>query len=78
MDKTLTLYTGPGCHLCDDARRVVMEVLPPDWQLREVSIADSDRLRERYGLRIPVIAGAGGEKGWPFSPGQVRGLIACN
>ena len=51
----VTLYTRPGCHLCDDARAVVASVcadLGEEWT--EVSIDDDPALREEYGEEIPV------------------------
>lgn len=77
MNKTLTLYTGPNCHLCDQAKDVLYPVLQEmGWRLEEINIADSDLLKQQYGLRIPVVATENGdEKGWPFSAGQVKRLM---
>lgn len=75
--KTLILYGGNGCHLCDRARDLIYPLLPGDWQLREVDVRRDAELDALYGLRIPVVAVEGGEeKGWPFSAGQVRRLMA--
>lgn len=53
----MTLLTRPGCHLCDDARQVVVGVLQelPDVTLEEKSIDDDDILLERYADEIPVV-----------------------
>jgi len=54
---TVTLYTRPGCHLCDDARTELQRLrarLP--FTLREVDITTDDALHRRYLERIPVIA----------------------
>jgi len=76
MSRNLILYSGAGCHLCDQARDVVHAVLPPGWTLREVDVRADAALSERYGLRIPVVAvEGGGEKGWPFTAGQLRRLL---
>jgi glutaredoxin len=52
----VTLYTRPGCHLCEDAR-AVMEPLMVEFgaTLREVNIDQDGELAERYGWDIPVI-----------------------
>lgn len=86
MNQILTLYTGPNCHLCEQAKSLIYPVLQgTDWVLQEVNIVDSsseidgDRksLKEQYGLRIPVIVTQNGaEKGWPFTAGQVKRLLA--
>lgn len=54
----LTLYSRPGCHLCDDMKAVVMRVigtLPEPVALVEVDIATDAALEARYGLEIPVL-----------------------
>ena len=77
--KTLLLYSGDGCHLCDQAKNIVLQVLPPDWCLKEINIRGVPQLEALYGVRIPVIAIAGGEeKGWPFTAGQVRKLVTTS
>ncbi len=53
----LTLYTRPGCHLCDDAA-VALRRLQADlpFTFSETNIDLDPSLRERYGDQIPVIA----------------------
>ena len=55
--KTVTLYSRPGCHLCDEAREVLetLRVQAP-FTLDEVDITRDDALHARYLERIPVIA----------------------
>ncbi|QYJ03771.1 glutaredoxin family protein [Nocardioides panacisoli] len=51
----ITLYTRPGCHLCDDARRVIEDVCAEvGAAYDEVSIADDPDLERRFGHEIPV------------------------
>ncbi len=53
----LTLFGKPGCHLCDDARAAVRDVLAGrDVGLREVDVTLDPVLERRYGERIPVVA----------------------
>jgi glutaredoxin len=55
--RTVTLYTRPGCHLCDDARAALTRVQSrAPFALREIDITGDDRLHKRYLERIPVIA----------------------
>jgi len=52
----ITLIGKPGCHLCDEARTVVVAVAAETgtpWQ--EVSILDDPLLADEYWERIPVI-----------------------
>jgi glutaredoxin len=55
---TLVLYGRPGCHLCDDARRVLERIGHP---FEEVDIEADDELLVSYLERIPVIALDGDE-----------------
>ena len=49
----LTLYGRPGCHLCDDAREILLRVGEP---FEEVDIETDDELFKRLLERIPVVA----------------------
>ena len=49
----IDLYGRPGCHLCDDARAVLIAAGVP---FSEVDIESDDDLFKRYLERIPVIA----------------------
>ncbi|MFK4752156.1 glutaredoxin family protein [Oceanobacter antarcticus] len=64
-----TLFGTDGCHLCEDADRLLQQattLLPVTYRYED--IANDDRLVERYGIRIPVIRhdGSCDELGWPF------------
>ena len=55
-EPTLTLYGKPGCHLCDDARRVVEQVVARrEVTLEQVDVSLDPALNARYGERIPVL-----------------------
>jgi glutaredoxin len=47
----------PGCHLCDDARAIVTEVLTefPATTFEERSILDDPALIDAYAEEIPVV-----------------------
>jgi len=52
----LTIYSRPGCHLCDEMKDVVNRVKQSiPLQLEEVDISQSRDLEEKYGLEIPVL-----------------------
>jgi glutaredoxin len=54
--RDVTLYTRPGCHLCDEAKSAIAQLLREfNASLREVNIDDDPVLRERYDWDIPVI-----------------------
>jgi glutaredoxin len=54
--REVTLYTRPGCHLCEEAKTAMAPVLREVGAvLREVDIENDPVLEERYGWDIPVI-----------------------
>lgn len=54
--REVTLYTRPGCHLCEAAKTAIAPLLREfGATLREVDIDEDSVLRERYGWDVPVI-----------------------
>lgn len=54
--REVTLYTRPGCHLCEEAKATIAPLLREfGASLREVNIEKDEVLEERYGWDIPVI-----------------------
>jgi glutaredoxin len=52
----VTIYTRPGCHLCEEAKSAIYSSgCGEEFVLEEVNIDDDPLLRERYGYDIPVI-----------------------
>jgi hypothetical protein len=52
----VTLYTRPGCHLCEELEREVMaQRLDVELVLSRVDVDSTPGLAERYGDRIPVL-----------------------
>lgn len=52
----LTVYSKPGCHLCDEMKRVIDAVaarVPLTVEI--VDISTDPTLTERYGIEIPVL-----------------------
>ena len=60
--RRITLYTRPGCHLCEDAADL-LERLATRLRLEivEVNILGDVDVYERYKYSIPVVALASGE-----------------
>ena len=58
MDQLLTIYTRPGCHLCQEMKLIVERVVRDTRaaaEIHEIDIANDPDLEERYGLEIPVL-----------------------
>ena len=52
----LTLYSRPGCHLCDDMRVVVDRVADElGWSVDKVDITGDAALEAQFGSEIPVL-----------------------
>ena len=56
MTPEVILYSRPGCHLCDDARAVLMRVRAGHpFAYSERDIDGDDALQRAYLERIPVV-----------------------
>jgi thiol-disulfide isomerase/thioredoxin len=67
----LLLFTTLGCHLCEEAERMLATVACSQsftLTVDAIDIADDEALVEKYGILIPVLKRArdGEELGWPF------------
>ena len=52
----LTIFSKPGCHLCDEMKTVVARIgqsIP--FTLEQIDISADPALEARYGLEIPVL-----------------------
>jgi hypothetical protein len=60
--RRLVLYRRPDCHLCDEARALVLPMVREagDVELEEVDISSDDELFARLLERIPVLELDGG------------------
>ena len=53
----LTIYSKPGCHLCDEMKALVRRVLEgrAGVSFEEIDISHNSDLMELYELEIPVL-----------------------
>jgi glutaredoxin len=54
----LTIYSRPGCHLCDEMKTVVQRVVrsvTAPITVEEIDISTDHGLEARYGVEIPVL-----------------------
>lgn len=77
--KTVTLIGKPGCHLCDDARRVVAQVCAETgsaWE--EKDITQDPELYDAYWEQIPVVLVDGAQHDfWRVDPGRLRSALGA-
>ena len=74
---SVTIYSRPGCHLCDDMKAVVARVarsLP--LRLEDIDISADPALEASYGHDIPVLM-IGGKKAAKYrvTDDQLRRLL---
>jgi hypothetical protein len=56
----VTIYSRPGCHLCDDMKALIASVATTvPLELEEIDISNDPALAERYNLEIPVLLVSG-------------------
>jgi glutaredoxin len=74
----VTLFSKPGCHLCDDARAVIAQVCTElGEEYAEVDILSSPELTARYGEEIPVTLVDGAQHDfWHVDPDRLRAALA--
>jgi glutaredoxin len=73
----VTLYSKPGCHLCEVAAAVVAEVtaeLGVGWT--EIDITTDDELYKRWWEQIPVTLVDGAQHDfWRVDPDRLRAAL---
>jgi hypothetical protein len=59
----VSLYSRPGCGLCDEAREVILaERSRSPFDIEEIDISGDEALELEYGIRIPVVLIDGEER----------------
>ena len=59
----LVLYQRRGCHLCEDMERELLRLAEGGTiRLTSVDVDSDPGLRARYGDRVPVLEGGGGDE----------------
>ena len=74
----MTLYSRPGCHLCDEAR-VLIEAVCADLgeEYVEISIESDPDLQRRFADEIPVTFVDGRRHDyWRVDPARLRRALA--
>jgi glutaredoxin len=78
MNARVTLYTRPGCHLCQAAREVVARVCTDLGEsFEEVDVDTDEALRERYTDEVPVTLVDGRQHDfWRVDEQRLRAALA--
>ena len=54
----ITIYSRPGCHLCEEMKAVVQRAVRGSGvaaTIEEIDISTDPALEDRYGVEIPVL-----------------------
>jgi glutaredoxin len=51
----ITIYSRPGCHLCEEAKSVILASGGRNLTIEEINIDEDPAMRERYQYDIPVV-----------------------
>ena len=52
----IEIYSRPGCHLCDEAKKAIERVRKRHgFELRVINIEEDPALESAYGTEIPVV-----------------------
>ena len=80
MTGRVTLYSRPGCHLCDDARVVIERVCADLGEsYEEVSIEGDPELSHRFAEEIPVTFVDGRQHGfWRVDEQRLREALSAD
>jgi hypothetical protein len=73
----VVLYARSSCHLCDDARDVILaERGRTAFEFREILIDGDESLERAFGLRVPVVL-VGGQETFEFTvdPAELARLV---
>ena len=77
-DRTVELLAREGCHLCDDARRLLERVAAEagvGWT--EIDVDTDPRLRAEFGDLVPVVRVDGTELGyWRIDEAKLRRALS--
>ena len=70
------MYERAECHLCEEARAALDDLIGPD-RYERIDIDASDELVVRYGFRVPVLAVDGVDRlEAPITEPDVRDVVA--
>jgi len=72
----VVLYERAGCHLCDEVRVMLDDVLG-SYGYERIDIETDDALIVQYGFRVPVVSVDGVDRlEAPMTEGELRSLLA--
>lgn len=76
--RAVTLLGRSGCHLCEEARAVVLQVAARTGaSVTEIDVDDDPELRAEYGDMVPVVLVDGVQHGYyTVDPGRLERALS--
>jgi len=74
----IMLYTGPDCHLCDQAKALIKPlVFTYRIELIVRNVRENHEWYHLYGARIPVLTTSDGSRllAWPFTSDDIEQFL---
>ena len=73
----VTIYSRTGCHLCEDALKVLQSLQEElQFEIEEIFIDGNEELEKLYGEQIPVTQIAGAHHDfWKVDPERFRSCL---
>lgn len=76
MSRRMLLYSRRDCHLCEELLTELQPHIAGKAVVEVVDIDQNAELRQRYGLRIPVLVGEREElSGYPLDLARIRAFL---
>ena len=75
--KDLILYSTLGCHLCEQAETLLLQL---NITYQKIDIAEQEKWQEHYAIKIPVLLNTPKQQElcWPFTIEEIQALIKAN
>ncbi len=76
--KKVIFLTGKDCHLCDEARSILLQLELEKLNFQEVDIYEKRSYLDKYWDKIPVLLNNNDALFWPFNLSRVKEFLTSD
>ena len=76
--KKVIFLTGKDCHLCDEARSILLELELEKLNFQEMDIYENRSYLDKYWDKIPVLLNNNDALFWPFDLSSAREFLSTD
>ena len=76
--KKVIFLTGKDCHLCDEARSILLQLELGKLNFQEVDIYEKRSYLDKYWDKIPVLLNNNNALFWPFDLSSAREFLTSD